>query len=299
MLDVGDVIEEVKTRLVARGLTILENVPVPQVDKQIVLLTSPQLQQAKTIYAFTNPVATWLIWVVVLLYLGAFLLARRRPRMAVAIGVSLAANALLLAFLLSVGRQLFVNELSGTIWGPASDAFWDTLLSYLVRAWQVLLWLGVVIVVGGWFAGRNASGTACRGFVAGALESAGQARSAPRRWAGPGAGSPATPGGCAGSPWRSVSWCCSGAPTSTRTGCSGRCCSCWCCWWRSRSSSGRDPRRPAPTRPRRDSHTVAADAADTAIDDTPKPATVTAGAGPDHRHRGAAASEEDGGGAGR
>jgi hypothetical protein len=173
VLDVSEVIDQVKARLVARGLTIVENVPIPEVDKQIVLLDAPQLRQARTIYAFGNPVARWLILVVAALYLAALLLARRRPRMTVIIGVALAANALLVAFALSVGRQLFINELAGTVFGPASSVFYDTLLAYLERGWQVLAWLGLILVVAGWFTGSNRSGAAARRTLAGGLESIG------------------------------------------------------------------------------------------------------------------------------
>ena len=173
VLDLSDVIDQVKQRLVARGLTIVENVPIPDVDKQIVLLEAPQLKQARTIYAFANPVARWLILVVAALYLAAFLLSRRRPRMTVIIGVALVANALLLAWSLSIGRQLFINELAGTVFGPASSVFYDTLLAYLERGWQVLGWLGLILVVVGWFTGSNASGTAVRTTLSGGLESVG------------------------------------------------------------------------------------------------------------------------------
>ncbi len=173
VLDVSEVIDEVQQRLVARGLTIVENVPIPDVDKQIVLLDAPQLEQARTIYAFANPVARWLLPLVAGLYLAALLLARRRPRMTVIIGLVLAANALLVAWALSVGRQLFINELAGTVFGPASSVFYDTLLTYLQRGWQVFLWLGVILVVVGWFAGSNRSGTAVRTTLAGGLQTAG------------------------------------------------------------------------------------------------------------------------------
>ncbi len=173
VLDMAEVIAQVQQRLVERGLTIVENAPIPEVDRQIVLLTAPQLEQARTIYAFGNPVARWLIVVVAALYLAAFLLSRRRPRMTVIIGVALVANALLVALALSVGRQLFVNELTGTVFGPASEVFYDQLLTYLERGWQVLLGLGLILVVAGWFAGPNASGTAVRTSLAGGLETAG------------------------------------------------------------------------------------------------------------------------------
>ena len=114
VLDVDEVITQVKERLVTRGLTIVENVPIPQTDRQIVLMEAPQVRQMRTIYAFTNPVAKWLLPLVGLLFLAAFLLAARRARMAVWIGAILAANALLLALVLSVGQQLFANALDGT-----------------------------------------------------------------------------------------------------------------------------------------------------------------------------------------
>jgi hypothetical protein len=173
VLDVSEVIDQVKERLIARGLTIVERVPVPDVDREIVLLDAPQLEQARTIYAFGNPVARWLIVFVAALYLAAFILSRNRPRTTIIIGAVLAANALLVGLMLSIGQQLFVNQLAGTVFGPASRVFYEQLLSYLERGQRVLLWLGLVLVVVGWFAGRNAFGSAARSTVSGGLEAVG------------------------------------------------------------------------------------------------------------------------------
>jgi hypothetical protein len=137
------------------------------------LMDAPQLRQARTIYAFSNPVAKWLLPIVGLLYLGALLLAPRRPRMTVWIGAIIAANALLLALLLSAGQQLFVNHLAGTAFGPASRVFFETLLAYLERGQEVVLWLGVILVVAGLFAGANRYGAAVRTSVSGGLEGIG------------------------------------------------------------------------------------------------------------------------------
>jgi hypothetical protein len=173
VLDVDEVIQAVKERLVARGLTLLENVPIPETDRQIVLLESDGLEQLRTIYAFGNPVAIWMLPVVAVLYLLAFVLAHRRPRMGVLIGAVLAANAVLLALCLSIGRQLFVNQLSGTVFGPASKVFYDTLLAYLERGQGVLLALGLLLVVAGCLAGPNRYGTAVRTSLGSGLESLG------------------------------------------------------------------------------------------------------------------------------
>ena len=185
VLDVSEVIDQVKQRLIDRGLTIVERVPVPAVDREIVLLDAPQLKQARTIYAFGNPVARWLIVLVAALYLAAVILSRNRPRTTIIIGAVLAVNALFVGLMLSIGQQLFVNELSGTVFGPASRVFYEQLLSYLERGRQVLLWLGLVLIVVGWFAGRNALATAARSTISGGLESVG-AQLADTSAAGPG-----------------------------------------------------------------------------------------------------------------
>ncbi len=196
VLDVDEVIAQVKERLVARGLTIVENVPIPETDRQIVLVEAPRVRQMRTIYAFSNPVAKWALPFVGVLFAAALLLARRRARMAVWIGAVVAANALLLAFVLSVGRQLFVDALAGTTFGPASRVFYNTLLSYLDRGQEVVLWLGLIIVVAGLFAGANRVGSAVRTTVSGGLEEIGSkladtgldAISGVGRWVAPNAG---------------------------------------------------------------------------------------------------------------
>ena len=187
VLDVSEVIEQVKQRLVDRGLTILDRIPLPDNDRQIVLLEAPELKQVKNIYAFTNPVARWLIVVVALLYLGAFVLARRRPRMTVVIGAVLAVNGLFLAWSLSTGQNLFSNQLAGTVFGPASEAFYNQLLTYLDRGQTVILWLGLILIATGWFAGRNSTGSTARRTIRGGLESVGASLSdgpvaEPGRW---------------------------------------------------------------------------------------------------------------------
>ena len=93
--------------------------------------------------------------------------------MTVAIGALIAVNGLVMALALSIGRQLFVNQLSGTVFGPASRIFYDQLLSYLERSQRVMVWLGLILLVIGWFAGRTRLGTAARTTTSDGLESVG------------------------------------------------------------------------------------------------------------------------------
>lgn len=189
VLDVSEVIDRVKERLADRGLTMVENLPVADQDRQIVLFDAPQLKQARNLYALFNPLAKWLLVAVGVLYLVALVVSRRRARTTVAIGAVLVANALLVAFAVSVGRQMFVDALSDTEFAPATRVIYSTLLAYLTRGQAVLLWLGLILVVTGWYLGRNAFGTAVRTHVCAGLESVGAALAG-----GPAAGPVAGPG---------------------------------------------------------------------------------------------------------
>ncbi|CUR55426.1 membrane hypothetical protein [metagenome] len=174
VLDVSEVIDQVKLRLVDRGLTLVDRVPIPDTDRQIVLVDSPQLKQLRTIYAFGNPVAKWLIVVVVALFAAALFLARRRSRMTVLVGVAFVLNAVLIALALSIGRQLFVNELAGTVFSRASGVFYNTLLVYLQNGRKVMLGIGLALVVAGWFAGPSNAARSVRTTISGGLESVGR-----------------------------------------------------------------------------------------------------------------------------
>jgi hypothetical protein len=173
VLDVDEVIDQVKTQLADRGVTLVANAPIPETDRTIVLLDAPKVDQLRTIYAFANPVAKWLLPLVGLLFLAAFVLAFNRPRVTMWIGAIIAANGLLLGIAISVGRQLFVNQLAGTTFGPASRVFYDTLLTYLERGQKVVLWLGIVLILAGLFAAANSYSRAVRTGVSGNLEAVG------------------------------------------------------------------------------------------------------------------------------
>ena len=177
VLDVSQVIDQVRLRLVDQGLTLVDRVPIPDTDRQIVLVQAPQLRELRTIYAFGNPVAKWLIVLVVALFAAALFLARRRPRMALLIGLSFVLNAVLIALALSIGRQLFVNELAGTVFSRASRVFYNTLLVYLENGRKVMLGLGLALAVTGWYAGTTALAGAVRTGVTGGLETVGRAAS--------------------------------------------------------------------------------------------------------------------------
>jgi hypothetical protein len=174
ILDTGDLIEEVKQRLVDRGLTIAANLPVPPVaDRQIVLLTSPQLQTARTAYALGQPVAQWLIYVVLLMFVIAVLVSRHRARMTLAVGVAIVIGAIVVRLAMAVGQQQLELTLEGTPFEVAQNAFYTILTSYLLTAVRAAFALGLVLALVGWFLSGTDSALATRRFFGGLVSGAG------------------------------------------------------------------------------------------------------------------------------
>jgi len=149
VLDITAVIDQVKAGLVERGFGAAANIEIPVQDQYIVLLEAPQLAQIRTIYAFTSPIAAWLVWFVVALFVVALFLARRRPRLAAWAGGVIAVEGIALVVALGIARDVFVNTLEGTPFERASQVFYDTLLRFLYSAAQTTILLGLICLVVG------------------------------------------------------------------------------------------------------------------------------------------------------
>jgi hypothetical protein len=174
VLDTGDLIDAVKQRLVDRGITWAANLPVPSVaDRQIVLLTSPQLAQARLAYQIAQPISQWLIFFVILLFIAAVLVAVRRARMVAAVGIAILLGTLAVRLLLAYGETTVEYNLSGTTWAVAQNAFITILTSYLIIAIRAAFVLGLVLAVVGWYVSETSSATASRAYVARLLDGAG------------------------------------------------------------------------------------------------------------------------------
>jgi hypothetical protein len=157
VLDLSVVIEQVKERLVANGLSAIENVPVPPAaDTQIVLLNNSQVDQARAVYRITVPAAQLLIVFVALLFVAAILLARRRPRMIAIVGIGVLIGAGLMRALLAIAPEALTNTFIGTPWEASIAVFFNTLTVYLVNTSSLIVLLGLILLIVGWvFSGHK------------------------------------------------------------------------------------------------------------------------------------------------
>ena len=174
VLDTGDLIAVVKQRLVDRGLSFAANLPVPPVaDRQIVLLTSPQLKQARVAYAIGQPVAQWLIYVVLLMFVIAVLVSRKRARMTMAVGVAIILGALVVRLIMAFGQSQVELTLNGTTFAIAQEAFFTILTVFLLNAVRAAYAVGLVLLLVGWFLSGTSSALAARRLFGGAVSGAG------------------------------------------------------------------------------------------------------------------------------
>ena len=171
VLDITDLLTAVQAQLVSQGVTIADKVTVPDSDRQIVLFEAPAVAQLQFIYSLASPVLQWFPLLIAILFGLAITLARRRPRMVLAVGLALVVTGGLTTWGLGLGETFFVDQLAGTVFGGASGIFWNTLLNYLIIGLQSLLIFGVVVAVAGWFAGRSRPAVKLRAhLVAGLTE---------------------------------------------------------------------------------------------------------------------------------
>ena len=102
------------------------------------------------------------------------LLATRRARTTVAVGITAAAWSVVLNFALGRAESGVSNAFKGTLFEGAATAFYNQLLTYLLLAVQGLLVLGIVVIVVGWFCGSTQLALNVRGSIDKGLVEIGQ-----------------------------------------------------------------------------------------------------------------------------
>jgi len=163
VLNLDSVIALAQEKLVESGISFAANITVPATDKQFVLMSAPALAQARTFYAFSAPILSWVMVLIAAMFILAILLARRRARTTVAAGIAVIGSAFALYAATVLGEGVVTNQFKGSIFEDSAVVVYQSFLSYLVSGVQALLALGIILVLGGWLAGRTNSAHYVRG----------------------------------------------------------------------------------------------------------------------------------------
>ncbi|MEV4615031.1 hypothetical protein AB0K43_20900 [Kitasatospora sp. NPDC049258] len=161
-LDLAPVIDQVKTRLVDRGLGVAAKIP--EVHTDFTLVQSDSVKKVQTGFRVLDLAGFWVPVLALVCAAGGVLLAARRRRALVTAALAMAVCVGLLGIGLSVFRVIYLDKLPSGVDQAAASAVYDTLIRYLRATVRVVLALGVVVALAAWLSGPGRRAGAVRGF---------------------------------------------------------------------------------------------------------------------------------------
>ncbi|TXN31987.1 hypothetical protein [Lacisediminihabitans profunda] len=162
-IELGPIVERLKTVLVAKGLGFAERIPA--VDRTIVIANSDVVPVARFSYTVVAVTGTWLPWLALLLLVAAVLVAQRRVRTIVWTAVTLAVVMILLGLAVVWGRYTFlvaVRPVPVSTAGPLYDQFVAGLSGTIVA----VAVFASITAVAAWLFGPFRAARSVRGFTA-------------------------------------------------------------------------------------------------------------------------------------
>ena len=162
-LQLGPILEGVRSRLLAEGVTFAASIPTT--DQTIVLVHSASLGKAVAAYGIVTTLSAWLQWIALALLIAGVLAARRRRRAVLAAGVAATAIMVLMLAAVAIGRALGIGALAanGSVITPAAaGSVFDQITAPLTQRILALGLLALVVAIVAWVIGSSRSARAVR-----------------------------------------------------------------------------------------------------------------------------------------
>jgi hypothetical protein len=154
VLDLGNLIGQVKQQLINSGFTIAEKIPATT-NATIVLFQAPNAGTIQAGYAVLNAVGFWLPLIAITLAIVGVFVSHSRHKALAWFGFGLILAMAVGAALIGVARIGYLNALPETVSVPAATAFFDQFTLFLKQS----LWAGAaggaVIFLGGLLMGHG------------------------------------------------------------------------------------------------------------------------------------------------
>jgi len=163
-IDLGQVLAQVKDRLVADGFSLASKIP--SVSIEYTLFTSDKLPTIRSYVRILDDVATWLPWIALVAIVGAVLVAPNRRRGIILVGLVLGLGLLLIRGLVRILVENYMADLPPTIQSPQAV---ENALSIFLRnvrtAVTVFATLFLLAAVFALLAGPSRVATGIRRFI--------------------------------------------------------------------------------------------------------------------------------------
>ncbi|MFE7133037.1 hypothetical protein ACFVIM_19480 [Streptomyces sp. NPDC057638] len=161
-IDLGPVVDEVKARLVADGVSVAARIPT--VHTELTVFRSEDIGKVKTAFRLLQLAGAWLPVVAVVLLVAGVLLAVRRRRAVVAAAIGAAVAMVVLGLALTAFRAVYLDALPSGVSPSAAGAVYDAMVRFLRSAVRMVVTLALVLALAAWVTGRGRHATAVRGL---------------------------------------------------------------------------------------------------------------------------------------
>jgi hypothetical protein len=160
VIGLAPVIDQVKHNLAARGLTIVNKLP--PINPTFPLFSAKYLVKAQSLYRLLTTLK-WVLPILTLILLAAGIyIARQHRRALIGAGFGLAASMLVLGAALAIGRTVYLNKLPATLNASAAAVAFDTIVRFIKQGLRVLLVLGLIVALAGFFTGPSVTAVRTR-----------------------------------------------------------------------------------------------------------------------------------------
>ena len=172
------IINQVKSNLAARGLTIVDKLP--PINPTFPVFSAKYLVQARSLYRLLNTLKWALPLLALIFFAAGIYIARRHRRALIGAGLGLAASMLVLGAALAIGRTIYISKLPSGVSAEAASVAFDTIVRFIKQGLRVLLVLGLIVALAGFFTGPSVTAVRTRealksafGWIRGTGERAG------------------------------------------------------------------------------------------------------------------------------
>jgi hypothetical protein len=152
-LDVGELLTNVRDRLVQAGLSFLDKVPIPQRSRTIILFQSDQLGAIKQIVSLLNTLYWVLPFLALLFFAAAVVISRDRRRALMICGAGLAIVMAISLLAMNITKTQLLGNIQNQTRFAAAQVVWSDLIHNLVALSWGLFALGAVVASGSAVAG--------------------------------------------------------------------------------------------------------------------------------------------------
>jgi hypothetical protein len=177
-IQLGPIIEAVKSALVKQGITFADQIP--SINRTITVAQSNSIPSIQLAYGVAVAAGAWLSWVALGLLAIGVLVARRKSRALIWAAVALAVVSALTLAAFTIGHGVFITSVSPSLLpSDVAAILYATVIGGMQQTAVAVLTLALVVAIVGWLAGPFDTPRKLRGFVssaAGALRNAAERR---------------------------------------------------------------------------------------------------------------------------